>query len=199
MKPNTIKKVLLLLLKDFSVIHTITSLANDLHLSRVGAWKVIKKLEENNFIVVRPTGSGKTNTFLLKLNWDNALAEKTLSLYLTEEALSQKRWKANFAELEGKVDFLILYGSILHFPQEAKDIDLVGVTSQKNKFVGIQQIIDKIQKTQSKKIHSLNFTEMEFQEELLKPNKAFIEAIKKGAILFGQDNFIQFMKKIHLK
>ena len=65
--------------------------------------------------------------------------------------------------------------------------------------MGIQQIIDKIQKTQSKKIHSLNFTEMEFQEELLKPNKAFIEAIKKGAILFGQDNFIQFMKKIHLK
>jgi len=194
MKPNTVKKVLLLLLKDFSVTHTITSLANELHLSRVGGWKVIKKLEENNLIVVRPTGSGKTNTFLLKLNWDNVLVEKTLSLYLTEEALSQKRWKANFVELEGKMNFLILYGSILHFPQEAKDIDLVGI-SQKNKFVRIQQTIDKIQKTQSKKIHIINFTEMEFQEELLKPNKAFIETVKKGVILFGQDNFIQFMKK----
>ena len=196
---HTIKKVLLLLLKDFSATHTITSLANELHLSRVGAWKVIKKLEEDNFIVVRPTGSGKTNTFLLKLNWDNILVEKTLSLYLSEEALNQKRWEANFAELEGKMDFLILYGSILHFPQEAKDIDLLGITSQKNKFVEIQQIIDRIQKTQSKKIHIINFTKMEFQEELLKPNKAFIEAVKKGVILFGQENFIRFMKKINLK
>jgi len=196
---HTIKKVLLLLLKDFSATHTITSLANELHLSRVGAWKVIKKLEEDNFIVVRPTGSGKTNTFLLKLNWDNILVEKTLSLYLSEEALNQKRWEANFAELEGKMDFLILYGSILHFPQEAKDIDLLGITSQKNKFVKIQQIIDRIQKTQSKKIHIINFTKMEFQEELLKPNKAFIEAVKKGVILFGQENFIRFMKKINLK
>lgn len=196
---NTIKRVLLLLLKDFSVIHTITSLAHELHLSRVGSWKVVKKLEDNQLVTVRSAGSGKTNTFLVKLNLDNVLVEKSLSLYLTEESFSQKRWKSNFAELEEAVNFLILYGSILRFPQDAEDIDLVGVISQKKNFVKIQQIIDSVQKTQSKKIHIINFTEAEFTEELLKPNKAFIEAAKKGIILFGQENFIQFMRKIHPK
>ncbi len=198
-KDNAVKKILLLLLKDFSVSHTITSLANELHLSRVGTWKAVKRLENNKLIIVKSTGPGKTNTFLIKLNWDNVLAEKSLSLYLTEEALSQKRWKSNFAELEETVNFLILYGSILHFPQDAEDIDLVGVISQKKNFVKVQQIIDKVQKNQSKKVHIINFIEVEFTEELLKSNKAFIEAVKKGVILFGQENFIQFMKKIRLK
>lgn len=192
---HTARKILLRLLKEFSVTHTVTSLATELHLSRVGIWKVLKKLKADNFISMTPTGSSKTSTFLVKINWENILVEKLLSLYLTEEALAQKRWRMNFAELERTTDFLILFGSVLHSPQEARDLDLIGVVSQKKKFVKIQQIIDVTQKTQKKKIHIINFTEVEFKKELLKPNKVFIEAVKKGVILFGQENFIQFMKK----
>lgn len=191
------KKIVVQLFKDFSLPHTVTSLAKELRVSRVGVWKIVKKLEVDNFINIIPAGAGKTSTFLVTINWKNILVEKSLSLFLTEEALAQRRWRANFAELEKSVDFLILYGSILHAPHEANDIDLIGVISQKNKFVKIQQSIDIIQKTQSKKIHLINFTESEFKQELLKPNKVFISAIKKGVILFGQENFIQFMKGVH--
>ena len=34
----------------------------------------------------------------------------------------------------------------------------------------------------------------EFENELKRKNKAFIDAIKKGIILFGQENFIKFMR-----
>jgi len=191
----TAKRVLLHALKDFTDTHTITTLARELGLSRVGIWKVLKKLEGDKYIILKTIGKGKTSTSMVTLNWSNPLVEKRLSFYLTEEALKQRRWQVNFGDLDRVTDYLILYGSILHSQQQANDIDILGITSKKN-FIKIQNIIDKIQKTQSKKIHSLNFTDSEFKTELKKQNKTFIGAIKRGVVLFGQDKFIKFMKNI---
>lgn len=192
---STAKRVLLHLLKDFSSTHTITSLSKELGLSRVGIWKILKKLEKEKYVSLRSIGKGKTSTSIVKINWDNPLVEKTLSLYLTEEALKWRRWQVNFVDLEKLVNFAVLYGSILHSPQEAGDIDLLGIAPKKS-FVKIQVIIDKVQKTQSKKIHSINFTPNEFKTELKKQNKAFINAVQKGVILFGQENFVKFIKEM---
>jgi len=190
---NTSKKIALILLKDFSKTHTITSLAKELDMSRVGIWKILKQLQSEQFIKLTSVGLGKTSTSIIHLNWENVIVKKSLSLYLTEEAIKQRRWQLNFASLEKIADFLILFGSILHYPKEAKDIDII-IISQKRKFIKIQKIIDKIQKTQIKEIHLINLTETEFKKELKKSNKAFIDAIKKGSVLFGQEKFIQFME-----
>ena len=104
----------------------------------------------------------------------------------------------NFAELENKVEFLILYGSILNNPKNAQDIDIINI-SDKKKFVMIQKIIDKIQKTQLKKIHAINFTKTEFKEELITENKAIIDAVKKGIVLFGNERFIELIKELQAK
>ena len=190
---KTSKTVLLIMFKDFSTTHTITSLAKQLKLSGVGMWKVLKKLEVERYIDLKSVGSGKTSTSLVKINWENPLLEKTISLYLTEEAVKQRRWQVNFAELERTIDFVVLYGSILHSQQEANDIDVLTVNKKSN-FINIQKIIDKVQKTQTKKIHAISFTETEFKLELKKSNQAFIEALKKGIVLFGQDSFVRFIK-----
>ncbi len=192
---SNIKRIMLILLKDFSRAHTITSLAKDLKLTRVGIWKILKKLEGNKYIALRSVGSGKTNTYLMNINWDNIIVEKALVLYLTEEAAKQRRWRANFADLEQEVDFLILYGSVLKFPKEANDIDIIGVAKEK-RLAKINDMISKIQQTQNKKIHSINLTQKEFGQELKKPNKAYLDAIRKGVVLFGQENFIKFMKEL---
>ncbi len=193
------KRIVLHVLRNPFEDHTVTSLSHALQLSRVGIWKIIKKMERQQHLLLKPVGKGKTNSFLIKLNWDNLLTQKTAALYLTEEALEQPRWRNNFQELEEKVSFLILFGSILHSPQQAHDIDLIGIVSDKRNFVKIQHAVDKIQKTQSKKIHIMNFTPDEFQQELLHQNRAFIDAIKKGVILFGQENFVRFMKGVERK
>lgn len=188
-------KILKILLKDFSVNHTITSIAKEIGITRVGVWKILKKLEKENLIILSSIGTGKTNIYIISLNWDNPLLEKTLALALAEEAIKNQRWLDNFAELENKLYFLIIYGSIIHSPKEANDIDILGITS-KNKFIEIEEAIKKIQKTQIKKIHALNFTKAEFREELEKPNKSFIDAIKKGIVLFGQEKFIRFIREV---
>ncbi len=190
---ETVKKVMLVLLKDFSLRHTITSLARELKISRVGMWKIVKRLESDKYILIEGVGCGKTSTAIIKINWDNLLVEKALSFYLTEESIKQRRWRVNFAELEKEVVFLILYGGILTSVQQANDIDIIGI-AKKNKFVRIQKVIDKIQKMETKRIHAINFVSSEFRKELQNNNKAFIDAIKKGIILFGQENFINFMK-----
>ncbi len=191
------KRALLILLKDFSRTHTITSLAKELSLSRVGVWKLVQKLKEEKLVIFHPVGSGKTSTVLITLNWDNILVEKRLLVYLTEEALVQKRWMHTFTELERTADFLILYGSILPSPKEAHDVDIMAVVSGTNRFVSMDTAITKIQKTEMKKIHTVLFGRKELINELKKSNKAFIDALKKGTVLFGQEDYLLFMKKVH--
>ena len=176
------KTVLLTLFKDFSNIHTITSLSKITNLTRVGIWKILKKLESKEILKLTPIGAGKTSTSIINLNWDNPVLDKSLVLYLTEEMLENKRWKTNFSGLEPFVDFLILYGGILHSYKSAKDIDIIGIVSKKANFIKIQKLIEKIQKSQIKKIHLINFTHKEFKDELIKRNTSFIDAVKNGVV-----------------
>lgn len=193
---NNPKKVLLTLLKDFSTTQVITSLSKKIGLTRVGIWNILKKLEIEHYITLKPIGTGKTSTYIVLLNWDNPLTDRILALYLTEEALLQKRWEANFSSLDNQVDFLILYGSILHSSQQANDIDILCIADKKN-FLKIRQEINTIQKTTHKKIHAILFTEQELLIELKKPNEAFIDAIKTGIVLYGQEKFISFIKEVY--
>ena len=192
-------KVLKILLKDIAIKPTITSIAKEMDMSRVGLWKVLKAMQSKKLIALSPVGTGKTSAYIMTLNWNNPLIEKMLSLALTEEAMKNQRWLSSFSELENQVDFLLLYGSILHSPKEANDIDVLGIVSDKRHFKKIGEIIAKIQKTQIKKVHAINFTAAEFRQELEKPNKAFIDAVKQGIVLFGQENFIKFIIAISKK
>ena len=126
-KEKNEEKILKVLLKQFSYSWTITSLSNEINISRVGLWKILKKLKREKIIVLSSVGEGKTNVLNIKLNWENLIIEKKLSLLLTEETLNYQRWMSNFNELKNLTDFLILYGSILHSPNKANDIDLIGV------------------------------------------------------------------------
>ena len=192
---ETNKLILKILLKEFFIEHTITSLSKEAKLSRVGTWKILKKLEKENLILLSQLGKGKTSINKVTLNWNNLVLEKTLALILTEEAVKNNRWINAFKDLENKVDFLIIYGSIIYSSKEANDIDVIEIT---NKFLEVEKIITKIQKTQMKKIHAINMTQKEFREKLQK-NNAFMDAVKKGIILFGQERFIKFMEGINTK
>ena len=83
-------------------------------------------------------GNGKTSAYIVKLNWENILVEKKLALLLSEDAIKQERWRFNFAELEKHVSFLLLFGSILHSPKEARDIDIFAVIDNKKELITIK-------------------------------------------------------------
>ncbi len=188
------QKIMCILLKDFDSNHTATSLSKTFKMSRWGLWKILRKLEKDQLIILDSIGTGKTSTYKIRLNWENPIVEKTLSLYLTEESLNHKRWRFNFGKLENKTNFLILFGSILQSQKEANDIDIIMVAEKKS-FTIIDDLIIKIKISIDKDIHSISFTKQEFKKEL-KRNKAYIDAVKKGIVLFGQENFVEFMRGI---
>ena len=59
----------------------------------------------------------------------------------------------------------------------------------------MKEIVKKLQISQIKKIHFIDFDEGDFKEALVsQKNPAFIDALKKGIILFGQEKFIKFVR-----
>ena len=58
----------------------------------------------------------------------------------------------------------------------------------------IDEILNKLQIAQQKKIHDINFSQQDFKNELKRPNKAFVHAIQTGIILYGQEKFIKFIR-----
>ena len=193
---TTTQQILITLVKDFSLVHTASSLAEHLRRSRWGVWKILKKLQEIEIITIKNTGKGKTSTQTIHLNWQCKLTEKIISLALAEEASAYKRWDFTFADVEKDVDFLLLYGSFLHSPKTAGDIDIL-IVAQEKKLLNINKCIFTIQKSQEKKIHANNFTPKEFAQELQQSNKVFIDALNRGIILFGQEKFVAFVKGFH--
>jgi hypothetical protein len=193
---NSTQRIMLAILKYISGPMTISMLEDVLKMSHVGIWKAIKKLESSKMITLKTAGNKKNSTYFIHLNWENPLVEKTLSLMLAHEVTNQRRWIVNFAEIENKVDFLILYGSILVNPQKANDIDLISIVSKKNIAMDIEKAIMKVQKTQVKPIHNIIFAPANLKYELKKPNVAFVSAIRDGVVLFGHDNFVKFIKEL---
>ncbi len=196
MKVKKSYEILKVILKDITNKHTVTTISKEKKISRVRSWKLLKELQKEDLIKLSPVGNVKTSVQEVILNWNNPLLDKILALLLTEDALKQKKWRNNFKDLEHQINFLILFGSILHSPNEANDIDILNFVSNEENFVKIDKTITNIQISLNKKIHAINITEKEFMHELNEKNRAYVEALKKGIVLFGQENFIKFIKGI---
>ncbi len=194
--PHATQKIVIVILRYAHGSPTITILAEILGMTHVGVWKALKKLEAMDIVTLKAAGNKKNSAYTVHLKWDNPLVEKTLALALEHEAAAQRRWIINFAALEDKVDFLILYGSIL-VSSKANDIDILSVVSRRNSAMDIERAIMKVQKTQAKHIHNIICAPAGLKDELKKPNIAFINAVKEGVVLFGQDKFVAFMRRLH--
>ncbi len=193
-KNKTSDKILEILIKEPLVDHSATSLAKSLGITRQGLWKTLNKLSKDKLISLKSIADTKKSTLNIKLNYKNPITEKTISLLLTKESLNYERWKFNFEKIHNYSKFIILFGSIIHSPKEANDIDLLVIVNGKKNFHAINKIILELQQTQIKKIHSIDLTEKEFREELvINKNRAYIDALKKGIVLFGHDDYVKFV------
>lgn len=189
---KTFERILKILAKEPFLEHTATTISETLGITRQGLWKTLNNLSKDKMISLKSIANTKRSTVKIELDFKNLLTLKTLSLILTKEALNYERWRFEFRELERYSNFIILFGSVLNKPKEANDIDILVVLEKKD-FKDINDIKNKIQKTQAKEIHLIDLTKEEFKDELKKQNKAYTDALKKGIILFGQDNFIEFI------
>ena len=168
MQPKTpAEKVLNKLLKEPFTAHTVLSLAKMLDMDKQGVWKVLNELLKKNLIKRAFVRNDETNSVVIKIDW-SIRTEKALVLFLAQE----KPESSSFAELENKVLFLI------------QDGDNLLAVINKRSFEAVEKAAANV----------IIFTEMEFSQELKK--RKYIEMIKNGIILYGQENYVQFIRKI---
>jgi len=195
-KEKNREKILKILFKEPFFDHTASSLSKTLAISRQGIWKTLNKLSKENLVHLKSIANTKNSASNIILNLKNSITQKTISLILEKEALNYERYRDNFKKLEKHTLFTILFGSILHSPKEANDIDILVIVKTRKDFKEVEHILLEAQQTQIKKIHAIDLTKEEIKNELKNKNKAYLDSLKKGVVLFGQENFIEFIKEI---
>ena len=178
------QKILNLLLRDFMTEYNSRSISSKVSLSHVGAFKILKKLEQKEIVKSKLVGRAR----IYSLNLENPLTLMELETILTIEALQNKRWIEEFKQLEGKVKFVILFGSTLRNEQSARDIDLLVVADNAN-YKFIRKIIDERNRISNKPIQLVFQTPDNFKFDLKRKYKVSIEIIKTGVVLIGQGEF----------
>ncbi|MFH1710738.1 MAG: hypothetical protein ABH840_00330 [Nanoarchaeota archaeon] len=197
-KNKTTDKILSILIKEPLVDHSATSISKTLGITRQGLWKTLNKLSKDKLISLKSIADTKKSAFNIKLNFENPITEKVISLLLTKESLNYERWRFNFSEVKDYSKFIILFGSILHSPKEANDIDLLVIADDKKDFNTINKIMLKLQQSQIKKIHFIDISDNVLKGELkTNKNKAYLDAFKKGIVLFGQDDYVKFIRDLN--
>jgi DNA-binding Lrp family transcriptional regulator len=193
-KKGISKEIIILLFRNPFTKHTITSLTNKLNRSRVGVWKTVKSLEKDGILKLTPMELLMREVFIVNLNWNNSLVEKAIEIYLEDESNSIKEKSLNTDKLKGVVNFLISHD--VENPETIEsETNLISIVPHKKGFIKIRQNPEEL--NSDKKINTMNLTEAEFTQILFNKDVKYINALKKGKILSGNENFIRFIKNLH--
>lgn len=182
MKLTNEQEIMKLLFKDFLSYYNSRSMSKIIGISHAGAFKILKRLEEKEFVIGKRIGKA----VVYSLNFRNPVLCKEIESILTIEAQNYRRWIEEFRKLENKIDFVILFGSIMRDEKSARDIDILVVADKEN-YSEVRKIINERNQISNRKIHLIFQSSEEFKKDVLDRNKAIIDIIKTGIVLFGQN------------
>ena len=179
------------LIRNFSKNYNINQLAKNLSISPGGIFKILKKLEKKKFLTENKMG----NNIFYKINYKSYDALDACKFALTEKKTTPyiSAWIKDLESLRINTELAVLFGSILSKGREAADIDILLVFDKKN-IMNIENSIDKLNKTKPKKIHAVYQTKEDFIKNIKKQDKAILEEIRTGIILWGRDFLVEAIK-----
>lgn len=179
------------LIRNFSREYNINQLAKELGISPGGMFKILKKLERQKFL----TEKKLANSIFYKINYNSQDALDACTFALTEKKTTPyiKVWMKDLEKLKSKTELAILFGSVLKKDREAKDIDILLVFDKKN-LGDIENLVDSINRIKSKKIHAVYQTGEDLVKNIKKQDKAILEEIRTGIILWGRDFLVEAIK-----
>jgi len=178
------REAALILLKEFTKYYNANSISKVLGITHVGAQKILKRLLNENLLISERIGK----SIVYKLKLDDDYVKKLLIFLLADEANHFKRWKEEFSELFNEGRIIIIYGSALRNYNSANDIDIM-IVINKNEHNEVNKFLNKKQTILPKKLHAIKLTSEELLENI--KNKAMIDIITNGIVLYGQEEYIE--------
>lgn len=179
------------LIRNFSQEYNINQLSRELELSPRGIFKILKKLEKENYLISEKQG----NNLFYKINYESEEALEACKFVLSERKTTAFiRVQINeLKKLRELTKIAMLFGSVLTKDKEAHDVDVILVFKEKE-FQKVEKAIEEINSLTSNKIHPIYQTEKDFVDNTRKKDKVIISAIKTGIILWGRDLFLEAIK-----
>lgn len=167
------------------------SLSSIINITRMGALKIVKRLEKQGILKSKKLGK----SIFYKINLENDYAAEYLIFLfkLEAEQISPyiKRWVNELRKIKN-ADIIIIFGSVLNKESKANDIDVLFVTDQK-KFNKLKKEIERINNISEKRIHPIYQTVDDLENNIKKNDRVILEAIK-GIIVLGYKNLIEVFK-----
>ncbi|MCX6707869.1 MAG: winged helix-turn-helix domain-containing protein [Candidatus Woesearchaeota archaeon] len=168
-----------------------SSISKRLDMTRMGALKIMKKLEKQGILESRQMGKA---TFY-KIDKHSDYASDYLGFMLKREAEQSspyiKRWISDIKKIKN-ADIVILFGSVLKNESKANDIDVLFVT-EKKKFTNLKKEVARIDELNEKKMHPIYQTDSDLEDNVKKHDKMLLNAIK-GIVIIGQKQLIEALR-----
>ncbi len=185
------RETLLILFKDFTAFYNANSISKVLGISHVGAQKIFKRLLNEGLLIGKRIGK----SIIYKLRLDDDYVRKLIAFLLADEANNFKRWKEEFKVLFKKDRIVMMYGSAIKNYAQARDIDII-IVIKKREFKEVRSILKEKQELLPKSIHSIEFTADDLLKNVKKKKEAIIDIVKNAVILYGQDKYVEIIKKV---
>lgn len=184
-------KVVDFLLRNFSTHYNINQLSKGVKLSPRGAYKILKKLENNKILFSEKIG----NNIIYKINFENDVSLDVCQFVLTEKKTTPyvQTWINDLQPLREITVMAVLFGSILTKEKQANDVDIL-LVFQKENLPKVQEQIKKINHIKSKKIHAIIQTREDLFNNIKKRDQALFEEIKTGLVLWGRNILVEAIK-----
>ena len=188
MIPKNTKKIILFLLRNLELFN-INQISKILKISVGSAFKILKELEKNNFVISTNLGNAK----FYQINLNNEETLKWCEILLSEERRNLKGYSKVYAEEIQKfehAELIILFGSVLN-NKEFNDVDVLFITNKPKEVTNFCLSLTKIR---TKPIVPLILTKEDLIKEIKNKKEVVLNILKTGVILKGESKFLEVLK-----
>lgn len=180
------------LVRNYTERISINGIARQLSLSPMGAYKILKRLEQHAILEYEKIG----NAIHYQLNLSAEGGKKAAELALTNNILNPfaKVCVEDLQRLKPLTLCAALFGSVLAKGMNANDIDIFCVIKP-SKYKELKAKICDWQKSTSKKIHLLVQTKDDLLRNMKNKDPVIEDILKTGAFFWGEEIIIEAIRQ----
>ena len=187
------KRVLRLLLAAFDMQYSINNVAKECGLVPNGAYKILKKFEEEGILKAKHIANIKSYS----INFDDEKTDNILELALMPKLEGRIKYRLeDFKDLKGITKACILFGSYTDLKKEPHDMDILFVIDKGN-FKQYKKKLADIEEIVPAKIHDVLQTEEDFRNNLENKDKVILQILRTGIIFWGIKTIIKVIKNFY--
>ena len=187
------KRVLRLLLTAFDNQYSINNVAKECGLVPNGAYKILKKFEEEGILKAKHIANIKSYS----INFDDEKTDNILELALMPNLESRIKYRLeDFKGLKGITKACILFGSYTDLKKEPHDLDILFVIDKGN-FKQYKKKLADIKDIVPAKIHDVLQTEDDFKSNIENKDKVILQILRAGIMFWGIKTIIKVIKNFY--